>query len=170
MSIPSSRVKNPKKKLPYLDPSGRCFCLAQKNMLDITTWTTRILEIDRVESVKQTTCSHRNLSWFFSPLHTRVKLLLQMRVHFYFPNNKLYMHCILIFIQYYHMFWLSTSAIIRQDTGSKDSKTGEASPGTLWLENTRNCKIYNYYYGNWIISDIKINTWIMLAAIHSRNM
>ena len=137
-------------------------------MLDIITRTTRILEILRVESLKQTNCSHRNLSWFFSPLHTRVKLLPQMSVHFYFPNNKLHMHCILIFIQYYHMFQLSTSAIIRQDTGSKDSKTGDASPCKQWVEN--NCKIYNYYYGNGIISDIEINTRIMLAAVYSRNM
>jgi hypothetical protein len=58
-------------------------------MLDITTRTTRILEIVRVESLKQTTCSHRNLSWFFSLLHKRVKLLLQISVHFYFPNKKI---------------------------------------------------------------------------------
>jgi hypothetical protein len=32
------------------------------------------------------------------------------------------MYCILIFIEYYYMFRLSTSVIIRQDTGSKGSK------------------------------------------------
>ena len=73
----------------------------------------------------------------------------------------------MIFIQHYHMFRLSSSAIIRQDTGSKNSKTGEASPCKQWIEN--DCKIYNYYYGG-IIIDIEINTWIMLAAVYSRNM
>jgi len=66
------------------------------------------------------------------------------------------------------MFRLSTSAIIRQDTVSKDSKTGDASPCKQCVEN--NCKIYNDYYGNGIISDIEINTWIMLTAVYSRNM
>jgi hypothetical protein len=33
------------------------------------------------------------------------------------------------------MFRLSTSAIIKQDTGSKDSKTGEASPCKQGVEN-----------------------------------
>jgi len=42
------------------------------------------------------------------------------------------MHCILIFIQYYHMFRLSTSASIRQDTGSKDIKQDKPL-----LENSR---------------------------------
>jgi len=72
------------------------------------------------------------------------------------------------FIQYYHIFRLPTSAIIRQDTVSKDSKTGEASHCKQWVEN--NFKKYNYYYGNGIISDIEINTCIMLAALYGPNM
>jgi hypothetical protein len=82
-------------------------------------------------------------------------LYYQTRVYLSFRLTQLYRYCILVFIQYYYMFRLSISFIIRQEHWF--TKTVKCWRGlSLQTMGISYCKLYDYFSENGIISDIKV--------------